>query len=652
MKRDGQQLPTCGRMFQRLAIALLLAAVAPTARAQDIPLGLAAEAAPAAVEPAAKPAETKPADGKPAAAKPSDTAGLGQRSDKEVTTGDQLGFREQQVHEEMAELEQRMFRLSEALKKLEPENSSRLVTGLKYAREELILHQMKEVQTELVSLSLKGAIEEQKQLIAKLDRLQQLLLSTDLDFEMRLERLKAIRETLRQLDTVIKEEAREEKLSKKAAELETELAKLNERKASLEELVKQQTEHVAKNTPLAKAESLTEEQKTEAGQLSKEQAGTRESAQKLAADLQEGATPKNLSGAVASMQQAEGALDKTAPSEAQPAMEKALEQLKQELAEIAKKQAEAQQALAKEKFEAMRKDQEGNRAATDRVSDMTRELGSNGSAALSELLKASGSMSNAEGALGQSQAGQGNSEQRQALSSLNYARELLAEEAERLARQLRAEVIKKVTEGLTEMLEMQVAVRERTVALAPGVKQGSRDALAALTAVSKREEKITSKAQELIDIVEETEFGIALPAALAAVRDATESVQVSLAEGDASAEVVKAEEQIEADLKAMLEVVNEMSDANSRQGRRNRGNSAEEERKELNRIISELKMIRLLETRVKQSTVDVDAKRANTEALSPSLRKQVEHLDGRQSDIQEATELLANERGDELPPPE
>ena len=103
------------------------------------------------------------------------------------------------------------------LKKLEPENSSRLMLGLKYAREELILHQMQDTQAALAKLSLKNAADEQKQLLAKLERLQQLLLSTDLDFEMKLERLRQIRETLRKLDTVIKEESREEKLSKKAA---------------------------------------------------------------------------------------------------------------------------------------------------------------------------------------------------------------------------------------------------------------------------------------------------------------------------------------------------------------------------------------------------------------------------------------------------
>jgi hypothetical protein len=622
-----------------LALAVVLFFAVPLAPAEEIVVKTAAAPGQASADASEAAGGEKQPDG---------TSASGQRSEREVTIGQQLGFREEQVHGEMSELEQRMFRLSEALKKLEPENSSRLIIGLKYAREELILHQMKEVQEALVAASLKGAVEEQKQLLAKLERLQQLLLSTDLDFEMRLERLRQIRETLKKLDSVIKEESREEKLSKAAAEKEKRLQTLAKRKATLEELVKRQTEHVNNNTPLAKAGELNDEQRAAAGKLAGAQDATREATKALASELQDGASPKNLVGAAADMQAAVDALKKPAPADALPPMEKALEQLKKELEEVARQEAEAKTALAKEKFEAMRKDQQANRGATDETSEMTRQLGSNGTAALAELMRASGSMAGAEGAFANSQAGQGNGEQGKALASLKYAKELLAEEAERLARQLRAEVKKRVTEGLTQMLQMQTAVRERTEALSPAVKERSRQALAALTALAKRQEKITATAQELINIVEETEFGIALPAALAAVRDATESVQLSLADGDASVETIQAEKQIEADLKAMLEVVSEMSDANSRRGRRG-GNSPEEQRKELNRIISELRMLKLLESRVKQNTNQVDGKRAAEAALSADLRRRIEQLEGRQSDIQEAAELLAIERGDEVP---
>lgn len=622
----------------RIAALFIVAgiALAWSATAEEAALEVAPAEVPAAGSSAPRPAEKK-ADG----------SGLGQRGDREITVGEQMSFREQQVLEEMSELEQRMFRLSEGLKRLEPENASRLIMGVKFAREELILHQMKEVQEALGKLSLKGAIEEQRQLIAKLERLQQMLLSSDLDFEMRRQKLRDIRNTLRKLDAVIKEEVREEKISKATARKEKELAELTKRREAIEALVKQQAEHNEKNAPLAKAETPTDEQKSETGKLKDAQEATRAATKDLADQLIDGASPKNLVAAAGNMKSAVEELGKPASATAQPKMEQALEDLKKELDEVAKQEAAAKEALAKDKLEAMKKDQEANRASTEEVTDMTRQLGNSGAGSLSELMRASGSMSNAEGAFGKGQAGEGNSDQNKALAALKYAEEQLAEEAERLARELRREVKKRVTEGLTQMLELQTAVRESTAKLSKGVSAGSREALSALTSLAKREDKITGLAQDMINIVEETEFGIALPAALAAVRDATEAVGESLTEGDASDEVVKAEKQIEADLKAMLEVVNEMSDANSKKGQRG-GNSSEEQRKEQNRIISELKMIRLLEVRVNQSTSDVETKRA-TAQLSPAIRKRIEGLEGRQDDIRAATEQLANERSEEIP---
>jgi len=591
----------------------------------------------------------KPNADKPAKDTKSATKGLGERRDDKVTLGEQLSFRQQQVHAEMNELESRMFRLSEALKKLEPENSSRLIIGLKYARDELILHQMQDVQKELASLSLQGATEEQKQLLAKLDRLEQLLLSTDLDFEMRLQRLKMIRQTLRELDNVIREESRQEKASTKTAEAEKQLEKLAKRQATLEELVRRQTDHLETNAPLAKVSEPGETEQAALKQLAAAQEETRASTRSLGQELEGGATSKSLFGAEEQMAAAVKSLEKPSAAEAQPEMQAALDNLKQELADVDAEVAKAKQSLQQEKFAAMRQEQERTRGANDKVAEMTRQLGSSGTAALQEILRASGSMSGAESSFGKNEAQSGNGEQDKALASLNYAKELLAEEAERLARQLRAEVKKRVMDGLTQMLEEQTKIRERTQSVSGPVEEKSRQALAELTALSQREEKLTAMAEDLITIVEETEFGIALPAALAAVRDATENVQFSLADGDAGPEVVEAEKRIEADLKAMLEVVGEMSDANSRRGRRNNGNnSPEDERKELNRIISELKMIRLLEVRVHENTGTVDKQRTKG-TMTAALRKQVEHLEGRQSDIQEATELLAEERGDELP---
>ena len=68
----------------------------------------------------------------------------------------------------MNELEERMFRLSEALRGLEPENASRLRLALQFSREEQILEQMRETHKLLKEAQLSKAETEVKELIAKL----------------------------------------------------------------------------------------------------------------------------------------------------------------------------------------------------------------------------------------------------------------------------------------------------------------------------------------------------------------------------------------------------------------------------------------------------------------------------------------------------
>ena len=151
--------------------------------------------------------EEKPADADEAADAP------GSASDR-----DTIGFTQENVSAQMTELEERMFRLSEALASLEPENASRLRLALKFSREELILGQMKETQKLLKDAQLSKAETEVRELLAKLEHLRRLLLAEDLDFQMKLARLRQMRETLGQLERIINEEKRELSWSRKAVE--------------------------------------------------------------------------------------------------------------------------------------------------------------------------------------------------------------------------------------------------------------------------------------------------------------------------------------------------------------------------------------------------------------------------------------------------
>jgi hypothetical protein len=670
----------------------------------------------AAAAPSAKPAAESKLD-KPTAPKPADP-----EKKKDVTPAEQLEFLQAKVAAEMTELEERMFRLAETLKKLEPENSSRLMLGLKFAREELILHQMQEIQAQLHKLSLAESVIDQKELLTKLGRLEELLLSADLDFQMRLERLRQIREILRKLDTAIREEDREQKLSVEIARQEQRLAELEKRAAALAELIERQTAHLARNEEMAKHDPEAGEQ-ADLAELSREQSITHDRAAELAgpaadkpappadktsgdkasgdkvpsdkvpddkaraedasaaggdtasaksearaADLDkpaaEGATPaegrnKPTTGesaapatdpvgrAAKQMAAAVEKLDARLPSEAQPPMKQALDSLQAALAATQKEQRDLQAVLDAQKFAAMAKDQSGNRQSTESIAEMVRGLGETGASALGELTKADGSMSDAERDLAARQPSPAGDEQRQALAALKSAREQLAAEAEKLQEQLRAEVKKRVLDGLVLMLEQQVMVRESTVLLGPRVAQGSRQAQASVVGLARSEGKIMALADELISLVEETEFGIALPAAMRVVRDEMEVVQTSLAKGDADARIVADERQVEADLQALMEAMKQMPAAG--RGKPGKKGSPQERERELNRLIAELKLIRLLEQRVHKETVSTDQQRGEAAALPAGIRKLVEELGGRQEDVRDVMDRLAAERSPDSP---
>ena len=629
---------------------------------EAVPVG-ADEAVPGAAEEPGAAAEAVPEAATPAtpAVPPKKNEktkeNFGQRRQGDVGQNEELSFLQAKVAAQMAELEERMFRLSEALKGLEPENASRLLIGLKYAREELIQLQMKGVQLALSSLKYSDAIVEEKQLLAKLQRLEQLLLSPDLDFQLQLERLRLMRDLMRRLDGAIKEEEREKSATDESAAIEKQLEELRERMATLQEIIKRQTEHIKAGEKLAavKASDKKTEDPAPAANASGDEKPAAPTVESLTAAQQEtrektkaiekGVEP--IAKAGESMERAVAGLTKGRIDEALPHQTQALDLLEKALKALQDEEQKLEAALTEEKFSAMRKDQADNRKTTEGISETAVQLGDAGAGARTELIRAAGSMSNAETSFGGRNASTADVAQGEALASLKYAREQLAAEAEKLLNRLRAEIKKRTVEGIAQMLEGQIAVRESTERLGPRVKDGARNVLTAVVALAGSEGKLIVIGEGLTALVEETEFGIALPAALRSVTEGMADVKERLAAADASEEVVEAEKQIEEDLQALLEAMKQLP-SQSDSGRQRAGNASERER-QLNRLIAELKMVRMLQVRVGRDTKDVDKKRpANLKDLPAILTKRIESLQGRQEDVHDVTERIAVERGDEL----
>src|SRR5262249_8163884 len=153
---------------------------------------------------------------------------------------------------------------------------------LKFSREELILHQMRETHRLLKDAQLSKAETEVRQLLAKLEHLRSLLLAEDLDFQMKLARLRQMKETLGQLERIIKEEKRELAWSRQAVDAQAELEKLKSRKAELEKLVRDQTGVIASTKAAASGDKAATKESRDATR--KDESAVQKKAAALAAD--------------------------------------------------------------------------------------------------------------------------------------------------------------------------------------------------------------------------------------------------------------------------------------------------------------------------------------------------------------------------------
>jgi hypothetical protein len=128
------------------------------------------------------------------------------RSERPVTPEEKIKFDQDKAHAHMRELEGRMFRVAELLRQTQPDDSARLLMGVARSREQLIVEEMREAAELVGTLDLTKATAEQKEVIAKLEELKRLLLTNDLDLELKLDQLRKLREAQ---DALVKLTARE-----------------------------------------------------------------------------------------------------------------------------------------------------------------------------------------------------------------------------------------------------------------------------------------------------------------------------------------------------------------------------------------------------------------------------------------------------------
>ncbi|HVJ79595.1 MAG TPA: hypothetical protein VNC50_00885 [Planctomycetia bacterium] len=601
-----------------------------------IPFALAQEKkadAPKAGDAKAAPADAQKAGGGPEGVKPA------------VTDADKLAFEQSKIVAEMNELEKRMFRLGEALSKLEPENSSRLRMALKYAREELILLKLRTSQEFLEKKSYVEASAELAQSVAKLQRLEELLLAKDLDFQMKLERLRKLNEVLKQLDNAIAEEKRQLKNTKPQATDEDRLAELKKRQASLGDLIAEQKKHVDDGKKLTEGPSEKAAAGAEAAkQLGNRQESTRQRTQGLAATQPKEAG--NIGKAAEEMGGAVSELNQAAAKKAAPKQQAALDELQKELDKANEEAKQLAKRREDTKFDQIKRDEGRNRKLTEEIASNVRQLGQNGASAMEELQRAAGSQGKAESSLGQKQAQSASESQQSALQSLQQAREQLAQEREKLLEELQPEIHARVMAAVAEMIEKELAIRAATELAGPKAAAGVPAAQALLVNLSKDQAGVIGIAETTITLCEDTDFSIAMPDALRVVKEQMTVVKERLAAKDGSAGVVEVEKRIIDDLRDLLAALKQMPSNRQSKTPPSKIQDPREREKELNRLISELRMVRLMQMRVNGETVKTDRNRP-TDTLPDPVRESIGRLEKMQIKVRDTTGRISRlrERG-------
>ena len=306
-----------------------------------------------------------------------------------------------------------------------------------------------------------------------------------------------------------------------------------------------------------------------------------------------------------------------------------------------KRQKAASEKLAaanpsdKKPLDNLKHDQEQNRKATDNIAQAVKNIGGAAKEAGDKLGSASGSMQKAEGALGSGKPGFAMTEQKNAVDEMVEARKKLDEERNKVLADVEKLVRKQVVMNLTEMLERQKSVRAGTESavkvLASSQGTGPRETLLKLRQLGVTETSIVRIADQTVDLIEQTQFSVALPPAIRRVQQKIATIAATLDDSRADARLVQSEIQVEKDLQDLLDTFKELAASKVTPGNCNcKGDK--------NKLEAELKVVRLMQTRVNDDTQTADKDRPQVASdlpanINPMLREKILATRDGQTDV-------------------
>lgn len=236
-------------------------------------------------------------------------------------------------------------------------------------------------------------------------------------------------------------------------------------------------------------------------------------------------------------------------------------------------------------------------------------------------------------------------EQQKALEELEMAKADL----EKILRQLREEEIDRMLTMLEarfrKMLAMQTEVYEGTQRLAhiPATERRREDEIEA-GRLSRREAEIVAEADKALALMREDGTAVAFPEAVLQIRTDMQQVVELLAKADTGELTVSLEEDVLAAIEEMLAALEQAKQQNEEQKQQGPGQPGEPTEAALVDQLSELKMIRTLQSRVNNRTVQYSKMLQKPDVDASQLKTGLNELADRQARIHSATRDIVTGR--------
>ncbi|MBI4580208.1 MAG: hypothetical protein HY718_10930 [Planctomycetes bacterium] len=580
---------------------------------------------------------------------------------------DPLAARQQIVRDRLAQLEDRMFRLSEKLAQPDPQQAKRLERALRESGELLIRHHMEQAIQLLEQGSLVEAADHQAAAHKALEDILKLLTETGEDSRQRQEEIDRM-EALRQQVGRLLEQQYELRAKTDPAE------RLSERLAAaavrLQVLIDRQSRQIEDTKAMAGG-SADQAARRQSDALGRSQAAIRKDAESLmrelgqpeAAATQPAEAPlahiaaqarEQMQDAADHMQSAEQELGEARPASSVPEQAKALESLQKALeslreqqgsvepvapAEAARQQRELQQQAGK-LADSMQGRQEGKEQGADQHGDKQQggdqqgrqqrgnqqgdqqgsEQGSEQSRSgepppppmpgTNNMRRAQQHMRNAGDKLDKEKPADATQDQDQAIQELEQARTELQDSLDQLRREQQEEMLAGLEQRFRGMLLEQKAINTATASLDERKARWTRSDSLNLAALAEKERRLSGEAAKALNVLTEDGTTVVFPEMVTQVRDDMADVARRLGE-KRTGEITR---QIQAEIVQALEELIQAIEQRRKDGPPppsmaggGGGGGESDNATPLLPGSAELKLLRSSQVRVNRQTQDLDA---------------------------------------------